>query len=229
MDVCVHGGQGREADGGWVDGRMDNSCLQAAGWTLLLRQGLLPAQPAAGQPADRTRRWQPGAHACVCVVPGCRGRCVGDTAPARPSRTLWAGSVGTFSLWSFSRVSPHPACTLSSHGRGVPALWGGGVQRPPSEAPSCRPPPLRSLRSFRGSRAIGDSGELMGIEPPLDIGLHVVRGGAHPAPPLRQPRQPAALSHPAGSEGSLGGRGGRGGSGGRGLCVTWEVRTACQG
>lgn len=69
----------------------------------------------------------------------------------------------------------------------------------------------------------------MGIEPPLDIGLQVVRGGAHPAPPLCQPRQPAALSHPAGSEGSLGGRGGRGGSGGRGLCVTWEVRTACQG
>lgn len=210
-------GSGQMA-GGWMEG-WTTPVWKRLGGPCTLRQGLLLAQPAAGRPADPARRRRPGVHVCVCVVPGCRGRCEGgDAAPAPPPGPSvlapWAPSHAGLSL-----ASPHTAHALSpATGRGVPALW--GRSEAPSEAPSCWPPPLGSLGSFRGSRATGESGEeLTGIEPPPDIGLQVVGRGAHPTLPLCRPPQPAALSHPAGTEGSLRGRGDRG--------RIWRPRAVC--
>lgn len=129
--MCAYmvGRGGKRTVAGWMEGWTTPvckqlggpcSCVKASSPPSLLPGGLLTA-PVAGS-LERTRAfvWCLGAEVTVW----------GDTAPARPSRTLRAGSVGTFSLWSFSRVSPHPACTLSSHGRGVPALWGAVRGRP---------------------------------------------------------------------------------------------------
>lgn len=99
MGVCVLGGQGRGADGGWVD---PAPCAKASSSPSLL-PGSLPTTPSLE-------------CTCAFVVPGCRGRCEGGDSPGLPSRTLRAGSVG---------VSPHRACPLSSRGQGRFCSLGG--------------------------------------------------------------------------------------------------------
>lgn len=117
--VCVYlvGRGGEQTAAGWMEG-WPTPAWKRLGGPCSLRQGLLLAQPAAGQPADHTRPWSArvrlwclGAEVAVKV----------GTAPACPSRTLRAGSVG---------VSPHRACPLSSHGQGRFCSLGGGHRTP---------------------------------------------------------------------------------------------------
>lgn len=62
--VCVYlvGRGGEQTAAGWMEG-WPTPAWKRLGGPCSLRQGLLLAQPAAGQPADHT---VPGVHVCVC-------------------------------------------------------------------------------------------------------------------------------------------------------------------